>query len=796
MSPDPPDRRLLPSAVLAWGVCALGPYFGVLASAGFALATTAVAALTARARPAICVMLLVGAAASAGVALRLAAIDRGPLDDLAAERRSATVVATIAEEPRRSLRRTWGATPVTQVVVRVRVSEVSVAGGQVTVRQPMLVVGQGAEWDAVEFGDQLRLDVSLHPADQVDPFAAVGWVRGPPEEVAPAGPVLRGAEAMRAGLRAAATELAPDPRGLLPALVVGDTTRLPPDLVIDLRNSGLAHLTAVSGANVAIVVTAAVLLARWGGVRGAAVPAVAVVSTLGFVVLARPDPSVLRAAVMGTVAVLAVVVGGRRPGQAALYATVVRLLLVDPWLARSWGFALSVAATAGLLLVAPRWRERWSRRMPPPLAEAAAVAWAAQVATLPLSVALSGQVSLVAVPANVLAAPAVPPATVLGAAAAVSAPVAPAPAGWLVWLAGFPAGWICAVARRGAAWPMAATPWPDAAAGSALMVATLAAGALALMVLRRRSRAFRVVAALAAAALVGAALAGPLRWPPPGWVIVACDVGQGDGLVVAAGNGAAVVVDVGPDPAVMARCLDRLGVHQIPLLVLTHDHADHVMGLPGALGDRAVGQVLTSPLAEPEEQAAAVAQWTGDAGVPAVPADVGMHGSVGDVTWQVLAPERVIRGQGSDPNNASVVLLVEVRGVRLLLTGDIEPAAQAALLASGADLRADVLKVPHHGSVYQDPNLVAAVHPAVALVSVGEDNPYGHPAPELIAGLEADAVLVGRTDTSGDIAVSLGTGGLRMVTRRRRPRRRERRGVSWPAGVPTVPESRRVARPG
>ncbi|MDH4353834.1 MAG: ComEC/Rec2 family competence protein, partial [Actinomycetota bacterium] len=500
MTPDPPDRRLLPSALLAWGVCALGPYFGALASAGFALVAAAAAAVTFRARPAITVALMVGAAASAGVALRVAAVDRGPLDDLAAADRSATVVATVAEEPRRSQRRTWGATPVTQVVVRVRVGEVSVTGQRADVRQPILVVGQGEEWDAVEFGDQLRLDVSLHPADRGDPFAAVGWARGPPEEVAPAGPVLRGAEAMRTGLREAAAGLAPDPRGLLPALVVGDTTRLPPDLVTDLRNSGLAHLTAVSGANVAIVVTAAVLLARWGGVRGAAVPVVAVVSTVGFVVLARPDPSVLRAAVMGTVAVLAVVVGGRRPGQAALYATVVGLLLVDPWLARSWGFALSVAATAGLLMLAPRWRERWSRRIPPPLAEAAAVAWAAQVATLPLSVALSGQVSLVAVPANVLAAPAVPPATVLGAAAAVLSPVAPGPASWLVWLAGFPAGWICSVARRGASWPMAATPWPEGVAGAALMITALGAGALAVIVLRRRSRAFRVVAALAAAA--------------------------------------------------------------------------------------------------------------------------------------------------------------------------------------------------------------------------------------------------------------------------------------------------------
>jgi competence protein ComEC len=374
----------------------------------------------------------------------------------------------------------------------------------------------------------------------------------------------------------------------------------------------------------------------------------------------------------------------------------------------------------------------------------------------------------VAVPANVLAAPAVPPATVLGATAAVIAPVAPIPAQWLVWIAGFPTGWICAVARRAAGWPMASAPWPGGALGTALLVAVLLGLGLGVAVLRRAPRSLRVLAVLAAVALVGAALAGPLRWPPPGWLIVACDVGQGDGLVVAAGDGEAVVVDVGPDPALMDRCLDRLGVGRVPLLVLTHDHADHVMGLPGALGDRSVGQVVMSPLAEPEEQAVAVAHWTSDADVPVTPAVVGMRGVVGDVTWEVLAPVRLIRGQGSDPNNASVVLLVEVRGVRLLLTGDVEPAAQAALLASGADLRADVLKVPHHGSAYQDPRLADVVTPALALISVGADNPYGHPAPELIAGLQERGVVVARTDTAGDIAVTLTSDGLRVVTRRRR----------------------------
>lgn len=759
------DLRLLVPAMAAWLAALAGPWLGVGGTAVAALASLgAVVAL--RRRPAAVAAVLVVGAVLGGVAVRLEARDRGPLDDLAARSRTVRVVATVAEDPRRSLTRTWGAVPVEQVVVRLRVSEVLVDGASTRVRQSVLAVGQGDGWAGVTFGDRVAASLSLHPAGRADQVAAVGWVRGPPTLLAGPPPLLAGAEAMRSGLRRAVQPLAPDPRGLLPALVVGDTTGLPADLVTDLRASGLAHLTAVSGANVAIICVAVLLAARLVGVRGVALPAVGVLATAGFVVLARPQPSVLRAALMGSVAVLAIAVSGRRPGIPALLATVVGLLLVDPWLARSWGFALSVAATAGLLVLAPRWRERWSRRLPPALAEAAAVALAAQVATLPLSVALSGQVSLVGLPANVLAAPAVAPATVLGALAAVLSPVAPPVAHAIAWLGGIPAGWICLVARRAAAWPMAVAPWPHGWRGAAAVLLALALVGGAARTLVRRGRRTRWAAALVAAVVVAAALHGPLRWPPPGWVLVACDVGQGDGLVLNAGGGTAVVVDVGPDPTLFDRCLSRLGVRQIGLLVLTHDHADHVMGLPGALDGRPVAGLLVSPLAEPEEQAAAVSGWVGDAGAPVATAVPGMSGQVGDIRWLVLAPLRIIRGEGSDPNNNSVVLLVEVHGLRILLTGDVEPAAQEALLESGADLHADVLKVPHHGSANQDPAFLSSVGAGLALISVGVDNPYGHPDPGLVASLQSAGVVVGRTDQDGDLAVVTGADGVRLVTRR------------------------------
>ena len=223
-----------------------------------------------------------------------------------------------------------------------------------------------------------------------------------------------------------------------------------------------------------------------------------------------------------------------------------------------------------------------------------------------------------------------------------------------------------------------------------------------------------------------------------------------------------MVVDAGPDPALVDRCLDGLGIHEIPLLVLTHFHADHVTGVPGVLDSRTVGTVLVSSLHEPVEQVDQVADWT--AGLDVVEAVPGQVGGWGPASWRVLWPGDLVQGEGSAANNASVVLLVRVSGVRLLLTGDVEPEAQAALVEEGVP-RVDVLKVPHHGSRYQDGEFLAAANAEVALVSVGEDNPYGHPDPGLMQALTDAGLLVARTDELGTVAVVADDGALHVVAR-------------------------------
>jgi competence protein ComEC len=235
-----------------------------------------------------------------------------------------------------------------------------------------------------------------------------------------------------------------------------------------------------------------------------------------------------------------------------------------------------------------------------------------------------------------------------------------------------------------------------------------------------------------------------------------CDVGQGDALALSAGPGSAVVVDTGPDPELADRCLRDLRVRTVPLLILTHFHADHADGLPGVLRGRRVGAIETTVLDEPAAEAARVRREAAAAGVPVLRASAGERRAVGTLSWRVLWPPASAAAlPDDDPNDASVALLVHAGGLTLLLAGDLGPEAQQQVLASAPDLpRVDVLKVAHHGSGYQDPAFLARLHPRLALISVGAGNRYGHPAPRTLAALRALGATVLRTDTAGPVAVT------------------------------------------
>jgi competence protein ComEC len=598
------------------------------------------------------------------------------------------------------------------------------------------------------------------------------------EVLAPAPPVQVAAGAVRTALRLAVADRPPDAAALLPGLVVGDTSAVPADLDQAMRDSGLAHLTAVSGGNVAVVVLVVLGAARALGLRrGRAQLVVVAAGVAGYVVLARPQPSVVRAAAMAGVVLVALALDRRVRGSDALGWAVAALVLLDPFLALSLGFAMSVLATGALLLLARRLDRsppagRWPRARAGVLGMLA-VSAAAQAAVAPLVAGIGGGVPVGGLLANLLAAPVVAPATVLGLVAGLVGPWWPAAATGLAVPACWCVGWIAAVARWSAD-VLGVLPWPTGAAGAALLAAVLAGAGLAVVVARRTSGPL-LSTAMAVLAVAGVVVLAPptgvppsAAWPPAGWRVVMCDVGQGDAVVLDAGQGSAVVVDAGPDPRAIDRCLGRLGVVRVPLVVLTHFHADHVEGLPGVLRGRSVGTVVVSPLAEPASEASRVRRWLAAAGVGSRVAAPGDRWSVAAVDLRVVWPTRVLRGQGSDPNNASVTLVGTDAVTSLLLGGDLEPAAQDAVLAAGAVGHVDVVKVPHHGSAKQSPGWLARATPAVAVIGVGLDNDYGHPSPAVVTAYRAAGVLLGRTDLDGDLAVLRDEQGRLGLVRRGR----------------------------
>lgn len=601
------------------------------------------------------------------------------------------------------------------------------------VQAPRISHGQwGDSWYAVGIvvagGPAARVTISgtsstaLGPGDVVTARMRVGeptqrgqaaslWVSGQASVVPAGGPAVT----VRHRMRDVAGD---DDQGwLLSGMTLGMDQGLSEQASAAMKYSGLTHLTAVSGANCALLLALVWWLGGWLRLTRWPRALLSGVVLAGFVVVVGPEPSVLRAAAMASLALVAGLVGGRRAAAHLLQVAVVALLLVDPWLAFSVGFMLSIAACGGLILLLERG----------PLAATVA----AQVATLPILLAIGASVGVQSVLANVLVTPLAAVIPVLGLLSLVFAPLAGA------------GRWLCALVLRIADWDVfGPMPWLPGLGGVALGVCVSAA---VLLLGRRRI----VVTAVLLVGGVSITVRFADNWPPPGWWLVACDVGQGDGFVLRDGD-ATVVVDTGPDPHQMDQCLDRLGVDSISLLVLTHFHADHVGGLDGVLHGRAVGQVWVSPCHDPPDTyEQALPELVG---LPVAVPTPGTSAQVGQLHLSVIWPQRIIES-GSVPNNASVSFYLSGPHGTVAFLGDVEEEAQASILNTGFPLHADVVKVPHHGSSGFDPGLPAAVSPRIALIGVGE-NTFGHPTPEAISAWQAVGSAVYTTQDNGDVALT------------------------------------------
>jgi competence protein ComEC len=589
----------------------------------------------------------------------------------------------------------------------------------------------------------------------------------------------------------------PEPEaGLASGILIGLRDRVDRDLAASFTTAGVSHVVAISGWNIAIVgATIGALVRRWPRRRRAVVVFGAIVV---YTVLTGASSSVLRAAVMAAVVLLARETGRAATAASALGWAIVLLLTVDPAYIRDPGFALSAAATGGLVAWATPMTETIARlghgRLPGWLAESLGVSFAAELATLPIALFAFGRFAVIAPLVNLFVVPLVAPAMAAGGIALLGGAAGllglPTP---IAVVAGLPA-WaaltaIVEVVRAAASIPVAsvilAPPWNLAASLVAMALVVAVANRRRLPALRRhaptagqapraahgsdrekperRSGRRERIAVLAASAMLAATAIVAVNRPDGAIHIHVLDVGQGDAILVDADRGARMLVDGGPDPGRLLVALDsRIPPwdRRIDLVVLTHPHEDHVAGLAMLLARYRIGRVVEPGMLGPGPGYRAWEEELRRRGIAAGRLSTGDRFELDDAAFRVLwpDPDRVPRtppDTGTAINNVSIVLLGSFGSERFLFAGDIEEEIDPILLARGLP-RVEVLKVAHHGSRTSstDPFL-DALRPQIGIVSVGAKNPYGHPAPATIDRLKRHGIETFRTDQNGTVDIRL-----------------------------------------
>jgi competence protein ComEC len=647
-------------------------------------------------------------------------------------------------------------------------------------------------------GDRLKIRSSIELAEDFDGFAyreylvrqgvgAIGRPRFAEVVTAASGPgaVLVGARhALLDGLNG----IVPEPEAALGAgILLGVRASIAPEINDAFATAGLTHVVAISGWNIAIVAALVAAMARPlerrpGGRWTTAFVAATTVG--GYVVLTGASPSVVRAALMAGAMLVARLGGSRAHAASALGLAALVMLLAAPAVLWDVGFQLSLLATAGLIWFGAA-VERRLPGWPAWIREPVALTLAAQITTLPVILVNFERLSLVAPLANVLVVPFVPVAMLFSAIASAVGALdgalhLPAMGDALTWLAGG-AAWL--VLRLIVDLGMATASLPYAAVDVSLpapiAIAWLPVVALVSWAIgpstppdrspdERTASAFAMVAGRLfrplpiGVALVAVLLAVTVASRPDGRLhVTVLDVGQGDAILVEAPSGATMLIDGGPDPELTLR---RLGANlpffarRIDLLVLSHPHQDHVAGLVDVLDRFRIGAVLHAgiPFENPtyDRLIADAAEDVIDTALaragqrflldPAVSVEI-LYPSDADASAPL--PE-------GDINNGSVVMALRHGGFTALLTGDAEAPIEGVLIGRGLPI-VDLLKVGHHGSNSSTtPGLLDAVRPGVAVISSGEGNEYGHPAPETLATLASrPGLAIFRTDLDGDVEI-------------------------------------------
>ncbi len=646
------------------------------------------------------------------------------------------------------------------------------------------------------YGDRLELTARLETPPTFEGFdyreylarRGVGWLALYPEVqrlgTGEGDPLSGAIIAARSRLGAALSGALPEPEAALArGMLLGQRAAIPRGLTDDFNRAGISHLIAISGSNVSLVAALAVALLRpLAGRRPAVLAAMACV--FAFVLLVGASPPVLRAGVMGVVMLGAILAGRPGSGLTALAFAAAGLTALQPLAILDVAFQLSFAATAGLIVLAPLISRGihpvFERFLPPSLAlglsESIAITAAAGIAVFPITAANFERVSLVAIPANIVAVPLFGMIIVTSGLTAAAGIVSAGAAGAIGRIAELPLWVLIEIARAGASIPGASLS--ISGVGTAVAIAFYASiGALTFVAGRRHvvpitgTERLRIPVLLVPAGLT--LIAAAVVWirilvPDGGDLrVTVLDIGQGDAILIETPAGRRILVDGGPSGPALLNALDRelpSGSRSFDLVVLTHPQEDHVAGLVTLSRRFEVGAAAVSGS---DSSLGSYQAWLSELDADGTPVEVLEAGEVadlgGDVRIEVLGPPQVrLKGTTDDLNANSVVLRLTYGSVSFLLTGDLSREGEEALLAGRGDVRATVLKVGHHGSDGSSSEaFISAVHPAIAVISAGANNTYGHPSPTTL--LHLTGVPLYRTDRNG--AVHFRTDGRRIVVK-------------------------------
>lgn len=644
---------------------------------------------------------------------------------------------------------------------------VSWGGGEASLRESVWVSGD-EELPTAARGDQVRLEGTLRLPDDEGfeealahkGMAAQLQLRSFERLGASPNPFVRATQTFRAFVGRSIDRLfAPREAGLLLGLVLGDDSRLDPSLARDFHATGLGHLLVVSGENVAMVLAPILAFAAWAGLTRWWRFLLAMLTVVFFVVLTGAEPSVMRAGVMATLTLLGVLMGRPRSTGTILAGAVFVLIVLDPWLVWAIGFQLSVAATAGMVLLGTPLAERLGRFVPIPVALAAGTTMAAQFGVTPILLFHFHEVPGVTILANLAAFPAVSPALLMGIAASTTGLVS-MPVGRLLSLfATLPMRYLQFIADTLAKAPVG---YVTSEGGPVVLVVgfTVFIGIVTWFKGGWRPPRWLLVGAVGAMPLLvwSTALGAGT---PDGLTVRFFDVGQGDSALITSPGGATILIDGGPDEEEVATQLAALGVKRLDMVVASHPHADHIVGLPNVLARIPVGVVLEPGCDRTSVLNADLQVAIRDEGVEVRQPRAGESFDVGDVHLEVLSPHECWSGTESDTNNDALVLMASMGDDTVLFATEPEEPAQEWLLDSGQPLQADVLKVPHHGAATSIPEFFQAVSAEVAVVSVGE-NTYGHPVATTLDAITESGARIWRTDQHGTVTVTF-EGGVPVV---------------------------------